>query len=351
MPNFDIVKKIAYKETFRNKLVVDSFSLKMDVVKENFIGKIPIENDDWSIGAIYGGSGTGKTTIAKQLWKKEFIREFEYSNASVIDDMPKKKNFEQIASTFNSVGFSTVWSWLKPYGVLSQGEQMRVNLARALLEDRELIVFDEFTSVVNREVAKSASAAISKSIRKTNKKLIVVSCHDDILEWLQPDWVFSTDTMAFARRSVQQRKIDLSICRCERSLWRKFRKYHYLDTKLANAAHTFCAIFENRPVAFFAVLHFSHPREKKFKRGHRLVVLPDYQGLGIGHQFSSYVAEYYKKLGFRFIIRSFTKSLYKQRRRDQRWIIKNIFRVVSQHRGTGMKAMQKSYGYSYEFIG
>ena len=74
---------------------------------------------------------------------------------------------------------------------------MRVDLARALLEDRDVIVFDEYTSVVDRDVAKVCSLAVNKAIRNQNKKFIAVSCHDDIIEWLQPDWVYDTNQQTF----------------------------------------------------------------------------------------------------------------------------------------------------------
>lgn len=74
---------------------------------------------------------------------------------------------------------------------------MRCDLARSILEDREIICFDEFTSVVNREVAKTASYAISKAIRRQQKKFIAVSCHRDIVDWLEPDWIYDTDEKHF----------------------------------------------------------------------------------------------------------------------------------------------------------
>jgi len=98
---------------------------------------------------------------------------------------------------FVSVGFSSPPSWLKPYAVLSNGERMRADLARAILEERELIVFDEFTSVVNREVAKTGSYAISKAARRAGKRFIAVSCHKDITDWLEPDWIYDTDAQQF----------------------------------------------------------------------------------------------------------------------------------------------------------
>ena len=61
-------------------------------------------------------------------------------------------------------------------------------------------MFDEFTSVVDREIAKISALAISKGIRKSQKKFIAVTCHYDVLDWLEPDWVFCTDDMTFDKK-------------------------------------------------------------------------------------------------------------------------------------------------------
>ena len=196
--NFNINKKIEFKETFRNKSIVGKFDLNPQNYQENFQGKIDLENKNWNIGIIVGNSGTGKTTIAKQLFGENIIKEYPFKKEnSVIDDMPKSKSVEEITQIFNKVGFSSPPSWLKPYEVLSNGEKMRVELAYNLLSDNKLTCFDEFTSVVDRNVAKITSTCIQKTIRKLDKKFIAVSCHFDIIDWLEPDWVFDTNSMQF----------------------------------------------------------------------------------------------------------------------------------------------------------
>ena len=196
MPSFDIIKKSTPSDSFRVNSIKGQFDLKINDVIERFSGNIDLP-EKWSIGLIYGSSGSGKSTISKEIFPDDYIRSFEYNSLSVVDDMPEKCSTEDISKAFNSVGFGTVWSWMKPYSVLSNGEKMRVDLARAILEKREIIVFDEFTSVVNREVAKHGSFAIQKAIRNSNKKFVAVSCHSDVLEWLEPDWVFNTDSKEF----------------------------------------------------------------------------------------------------------------------------------------------------------
>lgn len=197
MPSFDIVKKTNPEESFRVSAIINNFDLDIQHLEEHFTGNIDIEDKDWNVGLIVGGSGTGKSTIAKQIFKQEYIKGYDYTSNSVIDDMPKGKSVKEIEKTFTSVGFASPPSWLKPYEVLSNGEKMRVDLARSILEDKEIIVFDEFTSVVNREVAKTSSYAISKAVRKQGKKFVAVACHKDIIEWLEPDWVYDTDEKCF----------------------------------------------------------------------------------------------------------------------------------------------------------
>ena len=97
---------------------------------------------------------------------------------------------KDITGILTAVGFSSPPSWIKPYRVLSNGERFRCDLARAILEGGELVVFDEFTSVVDRTVARIGSAAVAKAVRRTGPpRFVAISCHYDIARWLQPDWV------------------------------------------------------------------------------------------------------------------------------------------------------------------
>lgn len=194
MPNFDIVKYNNPKITFRVSKIQSDFDVKLEHSNERFTGTIDIP-DKWNIGVIYGGSGTGKSTIAKYLWgeNKGFVSGFEYNSQSVIDDMPKL-DIDEIIKMFYAVGFGSVPSWLKPYSVLSNGEKMRVDLARALLEN-DFVIFDEFTSVVDRQVAETMCIATNKAVKRQDKKFIAVTCHKDVVQWLQPDWAFDTNMM------------------------------------------------------------------------------------------------------------------------------------------------------------
>lgn len=332
MPTFDIIKETTAPKTFRVASVIGKFDLKSETIIEHFKGNIDIKNN-WQIGLIVGKSGTGKTTIAKQLFPESYITSYEYNKESILDDMPKECSVDEITRAFNSVGFSSPPSWLKPYSVLSNGQKMRVDLARAILEDNKLFVFDEFTSVVDREVAKIGSFAIQKAIRKTDKQFIAVGCHYDIEEWLLPDWVFNTDTMTFRSYEGQKKnrpEIKFNIYKAkDKSIWGMFAKHHYLSHTHNNAAHCYIATINNEIAGFLSILHLPHPKAKNIKKVHRLVILPDYQGAGFGIKFLEEIGKIYKKNKWRYTIVTSAPSLIFALKKSKNWICKHYGRLIA----------------------
>lgn len=296
MQSFDIVKENEVKQkSFRVSQIYDQFDLQEDLIKEEFTGAFDLP-EEWNIGIIVGKSGTGKTTIARELFG-DYICDFKYAKDSVIDDFEKGLSCEDIIKTLNAVGFSTPKSWVKPYKVLSNGEKMRVDLARALLQNKEIIAFDEYTSVIDREVAQFGSLAIQKTVRKRNKKFIAITCHFDVIEWLEPDWVFNTDTMEFkiTRGLHRRRKIKFNI-RETKGYWKYFSKYHYLSHSFNKNAKEFTVFTESgKPVGFCSYIHFPCNSHRKMAIYHRIVVMPDYQGLGIGQYMINWLGEYVMK--------------------------------------------------------
>jgi ABC-type ATPase with predicted acetyltransferase domain len=203
------VKRWDQADSFRSQSVVGSFTLSDVKLEKRFKGSLPIEDENWQVGVIVGRSGSGKTSIAKQLFPEAYIRGFEYSHKCVLDDFPEGLGTSEITRMLCSVGFASPPDWLKSYDCLSQGEKMRVDIARALCLPQKEIVFDEFTSVVDRDIAKVSAFAISKAVRhQKSKRFIAITCHYDVVDWLDPDWVFCTDTMKFDRKKEVGRPLN-----------------------------------------------------------------------------------------------------------------------------------------------
>lgn len=72
-------------------------------------------------------------------------------------------------------------------------------------------------------------------------------------------------------------------------------------------------------VGFCGVLHQPHGVRKNLKRVSRIVVLPDYQGIGLGTRFLNAVARFYVKLGFRFSIVTSAKNMIHALDRSPNW--------------------------------
>lgn len=207
---FDIRLESVPSVSTRAQSVRTAYDVQAPTITEHISGAIDLP-DQWSIGVITGHSGTGKSSLAKSLWPDSYVKSFDWTAQSVIDDFPQSIPDALLFQTLFRVGFGSIPSWLKPYHVLSQGEQMRVNLARALLSDKSLVVFDEFTSTVDRQVACFASVSVRKAIAESGKRFVAVSCHSDFIEWLQPDWVFNTDSMTTTVKKKAQPEAS-SIC-------------------------------------------------------------------------------------------------------------------------------------------
>jgi len=264
---------------------------------------------DWNIGVILGGSGTGKTTILKKMGDVKKVN-FD-SNKSLISNFDWLEP-KDAALVLTSMGLSSVPTWLRPFHVLSNGEQYRATLAYLVssANDDEVVLVDEYTSVVDRDVAKAMSFALQKYIRKTNKRIILASCHYDILEWLMPDWTCSPQKGGALERGECLRQgrpqIKLQVSRVEPDTWNFFKKHHYLTEDCSKSCNFFLFSWNDKPIGINAVIPQPSGHFKNGVRESRIVVLPDYQGLGLGTTMSNFTAAIYKNNGYRY----FTKTVH-----------------------------------------
>ena len=289
----------------------DIFDFTFDgQITENI--EVPTFPKEFQIGLIVGSSGSGKTKILHYCFGDE--ERIEWDNRKAIAS--NFSSFDEAAQLFGAVGLNSIPTWCKPYNVLSNGERFRADMARRLKDNA---VIDEFTSVVNREVAISCSTSISKYIKRSGlKNIVFASCHDDIIPYLDPDWVYSTDEHTFYTGRYLRQPITIKAHPCDRSIWAMFKKYHYLSGDLNSSAKCFLGEWNERPIAFVAVLTFPSAVKNAY-REHRLVVHPDFQGMGIGNRFSEMIAQAYVEKGCRYFSKTANVRVGEHRNNSPLW--------------------------------
>jgi len=403
-------------DSFRVQQVAGMFDVPLaDRARERFRVEVPELGDDWRIGLMVGPSGSGKSTIARTMFGEKLYRRSPWPRDRAVIDCLGELPIKEITGLFTAVGFSSPPSWVKPYEVLSGGEQFRCDLARALAAPlaasqkstvgnalrgvpkpgkhvrrgfrnategvpkpgkhvrrgfrnategvpyRETqpaafntVAFDEFTSVVDRDVARVLSAAVSKGIRRgqIGCRFVAVTCHYDVAEWLAPDWVIDMATSTFHRRCLRRPPIELGIFRCARSAWRMFARHHYLSGALPQGARCYLAAWDGRPVAFCATVTLIAARNRW--RISRIVTLPDYQGIGIGMAVAEAVADVHRAAGHRINLTASHPAVVAHCRRSPRWRAVSVKKTGSpsiEHFAQGYRGSPGRAVVSFEYVG
>jgi GNAT superfamily N-acetyltransferase len=323
VPVLDLVNAVPVRSSPRVMQLLGLFGIPpSERSEERYSVHLPVEGRDWHVGLIVGPSGSGKSTLARAAFGDRLVTGFDWpADHSILDAFPAGLGIRDITEALSSVGFSSPPSWLRPYRCLSTGEQFRATLARAVSESPGLTAVDEFTSTVDRTVARVASAAVAKAVRRSGGRLVAVTCHYDVIDWLDPDWLCEMPGGEFSRRSLRGRpKVNLEVCRVHPSTWQLFRRHHYLSGSLHRAARCFAALWGGRPVAFASALPWPHAVNPGW-REHRTVCLPDFQGVGIGNALSEYVASLFAATGRPYFSTTANPAMVRQRARSPLWLM------------------------------
>lgn len=325
----------------------------------NFSSTVEIpSDDDWQLGVIVGPSGSGKTSAGKLLWPDAGITDlYEGWDGSkpIVDCIGEKEGLDAVTGALSAVGLGDVPAWLRPFHALSNGQQFRAGLARVVVDAPDRVIIDEFTSVVDRQIAKIGATAFAKSWKRTKGKAVLLSCHYDILDWLEPDWVFDAGAGKLLRGSLWQRpKIQLDILQTDGSYWPMFEQHHYLKLPRMVAAKYYVGFVDGEAVAHMAV----SPRlEIGGMRMCRMVVMPEWQGAGVGTRFLDEVArlqftpanKFYERTRQVFFHTSHP-GLCAALRRSKRWV--QVSQMVGGgHKGKSGKSIAKSGGVSVGYGG
>jgi len=292
--NIQVHNRVSDFSTYRAARVKSLFNAENGC---NFDLEIDADlSGDWQIGVVVGPSGSGKTSIGKIIFGENLIHDYTQGWAPdkpIVDCIAPAGDFNEVTGSLAGVGLGDVPSWLRPFHVLSNGEQFRAGLARLLCEKPRKVVVDEFTSVVDRQIARIGSLAFAKSWRRGNPggQVVLLTPHYDVLDWIQPDWIIDTKTGHFERGCLRRRPpMELEILKTDSRYWRYFKPHYYLNLPMPPAAEYFVGTVDGELACHLAVSpFFTAPGY----RGTRLVTMPEWQGAGVGLRFLNWCAQYH----------------------------------------------------------
>lgn len=325
-----------------------NFDYDFDGINKFYPFELPpiLKDLDFSILCIVGASGRGKSVFSRYFGEETKI---QWDNTKAI--ISNFDNVDEAIEKLNSVGLNSIPTWCKPRNVLSVGEGFRADLARKIKDN---CVIDEFTSTIDRIVALSCSNSIQRYIRKKGyKRCVFVSCHKDFIDVLCLDYVIDLDDEClYDTRRLPKRKFKLQLyeTKAKEEVWKIFRQHHYLSGDLNKSSRIFVAFLDNKIVGLIAILTLPNGYLKNAYKIHRLVVLPDYQGLGIGTKMIEYFANLHVKIGCGFYIRTSHVRLHQYFEHNNDWVETHRSGKVSPTQKIKWKTTTRT-PYSYKYIG
>jgi energy-coupling factor transporter ATP-binding protein EcfA2 len=337
MQNFELTLTSPVATSFRATKAANSLDIDAKKKSEHHFKVQADVKSEFSIGLIVGASGSGKTTLAKHIWGNDCFKEILDVSKPVIEQFPETMTYDEIATMLCGVGLTSVPCWIRPAFTLSNGQKARAECALQMSINEEFIVIDEWTSVVDRTVAKVMSHCIQKYARKTNKKIVLLSCHYDVIEWLNPDWVIDANKQEYENRRLLWRnfrrteQIEFSIYETNRSTWPFFSQYHYLNEKLAGGKQFFYGLWCGKNqigfLAFTNYVPFRKDRPTKMQlHFNRLVIHPDYCGFGLGIHFLNKCSDILHHANYEIMGKFSSMPVYNALKSNNNWRLNDVMR-------------------------
>ena len=390
------------------------------------VPRLPELPKSWRVALVNGVSGSGKSSVLRQMVQEHgCVRDAaEYGGesggdefaAAWPDDAPAVGAVgDGGAALLTEMGGAALAAAAaaRPWRQLSRGERTLLALARLCCEPPSaaappsaLLIADEFTSFVDRSLAKRAAEALGRAWRRRGdgRRLVLAGVHADFLRELRPEWVFETaageltsytwdddaalpppapaapppprppdeavfrpPTLELTLRKAVAKGADR---KHEKTVWTTyFEEYHYLDGSLNHSAHCRVGRIGATPVAFVASLMavgvkevgLLHSEGRLARREHRLVVRPEWQGLGIGPRVSDINARDWVLKGVRFLSRTAHPRFGAYRNNSPLWQattanetanLGDTFSSMKEKKGKEVKKIEKARpSFSHEYIG
>tara|TARA_R100000278_G_C5476538_1_gene166617 strand:+ start:704 stop:1816 length:1113 start_codon:yes stop_codon:yes gene_type:complete len=355
IPNtIEVFLKSDVNKEFRCQIAANSLDIDVEKKSTHHL-KIKDINipDNWNIGLVYGNSGSGKTTMIKHLFGENIFEVKLDENKPIINQLPEHLSYEECANLLNGIGLNSVPCWIRPVKTLSNGQKARAEAVFLMTKNKEIAFIDEWTSVVDRTVAKAMSLCLYKYAKKHNKKIILCSCHNDIIEWLKPDWMIDCNLQKFLLPKTEdfffrkREQIKFEIREVGRESWKYFSKYHYLNHNLPGGKiYTFGLFHNNIQIGFQCFANYVPHRKNTtiIYHSNRVVIHPDYNGLGLGIKMVDECSKILlKKIKCKIMAKFSSVPMYKSRIKNKNWKYLGYKRIMGKQIVGGNMKRKKGF--------
>ena len=296
--------------------VSDAFGIGVDQERIfTIFDNLELKYDDGDFMYITGDSGSGKSTFLKIFHKHELERGRKCVNFDDIQPSSDEVLINSIGENqldamriLGVVGLSEAFLMVRRYKELSDGQKYRYRLGKAIDQDADTFLVDEFGAKLDREMAKTLAFCIQKWARKNKKTVVIATTHRDLMEDFNADIIFDrrfgeqTKPAYYQPRSPPKFSLvqDMKIEQATQEDYNQLKQFHYLHGK-PPTSHKFKLTNHGRTIGIilygpsFLASSYRNQLFPEYKnnakkvnedilRITRVIVHPKYRGVGLAQE-------------------------------------------------------------------
>jgi ABC-type lipoprotein export system ATPase subunit len=256
---------------------------------------------------------TGASGVGKSLLLKNISRHFP-DTREMPSNIDKEKPIAEIIPCgdageviryLSKFGLGEPRILIGPFSHLSDGQKERFLIALALRQGVGPLIFDEFTTRLDRRTALIVAMNVGKTLRSNKQSAFIASCHDDIVDFLNPDVhieLCSNGKHRIINKNPKStnllKSLEIQIKKGTIDDYKKLSRYHYendnpndIDMLAPLVDHVVTAYSKGElvgvnlcirpwPKAFDIFPEFSDIN-KYVLQSFRVIVHPQYRGIGL----------------------------------------------------------------------
>lgn len=228
LDNISINSSFNIPDSLCVRAIKNCFGIEGDILNSKLVGPVSIVASGGNIILIAGPNGSGKSLLLRAIdpefydsglsisinngssydYSVAWLREID-SDKPLIEYFGEKWGIESSVSALNQAGLSEAFIYLKPYKLLSRGQQYRARLAELLIGNEPIWLVDEFCSDLDPFAAKIVANNLRKQVIKTGRIAIIAAAnHTHYLDALRPTRVIVLRQNAAAKVMTYKEYID-----------------------------------------------------------------------------------------------------------------------------------------------